>query len=70
MVFVTSEDGIIKVLTIVDDNRLDLRNRIYAREAAIIDEYPRIEFDFHILPRMGHDLADVVDFSREIAYRR
>lgn len=38
-VFVTKKENIFKVLTIVDEHSAALRKKIYAREAAIIDEY-------------------------------
>jgi hypothetical protein len=63
-VYVSGQDGItLNVLTIVDKRDRDLNRRIYAKEAEIMDFYSHLQFDFHILPRMGRDLKEIISAS-------
>jgi hypothetical protein len=53
-------DGEFRIISVVNERDASLRDRIYAREEAIIEMYPGLKFDFHILARMNRKLEDVI----------
>jgi hypothetical protein len=60
-VFVDREsDGEFRIISVVNDRNAALRERVYAREEAIMDTYPGLKFDFHVLARMNRKLEDVI----------
>jgi hypothetical protein len=69
-VWLDEEEGLFRVITIVDANDSALRDRIYERELAIIEALPKYNFDFHVLPRVGHALSDLVDYADKPAYSK
>jgi len=70
------------VYTVLRDNRVfyvwivisawekKVRERVYAREQAIMDEFPSFSFDFYVVDQCGEDVADLISQSLEVAYRR
>ena len=69
-IFVYPEDGLYRVVTIVDGNDAALRDRIYDRELAVMDALPSYTFDFHVLPRLGRNLSELVSSSKRAVYSR
>lgn len=69
-VYVWVEEDLYKVVTVVNDNDPQLREQIYDRELAVIEGLPDYKFDFHVLPRMGHELSELVDYADKPAYRK
>lgn len=67
-VFIEREGDYFNVLTVVNEHDEQLRERIYDREASVINSLPMYSFDFHVLPRMGHPEQELV--NRTKAYRR
>jgi hypothetical protein len=49
-----------RVITIVNERDRAVRAKIYAREQAIMDENPRLNFDFHIATRMNRNIDEIV----------
>lgn len=52
-VFIQRDGNAFDVLIVVNDRDDELRNRIYDREAEIIDHLTEFDFSFRVLPRMG-----------------
>ena len=57
-----------RVLTVVNERDPEMRAKVYAREQAILDAYPHLDFDFHILARMNRHINDVVGGAGNLAY--
>jgi hypothetical protein len=64
----TTDDSF-SVLTIVNERDPEIREKIYAREQAIIDAHPKLYFDFHVVPRMNRALSDIAG-AKQKPYRR
>jgi len=60
----------VRITVVVDKRDPAVRAKVYAREQAIIDEYPNLEFDFHVVSRMGRDLKDITDTIGKLAFSR
>lgn len=60
----------IRVLVVVNNRDVHVRNEIYKREQAIMDELPSADFDFHIVAREGRQLAQIVSDAGEVALKR
>lgn len=69
-VWLDEDENLFRVTTIVDANDVDLRDRIYDRELAVIEALPQYNFDFHVLPRVGHALNELVDYADKPAYSK
>ena len=54
------ENQVFYAWIVVDEFETSVRASIYARQRAIIDEFPMFEFDFYIIARMGRSLDDLV----------
>ena len=48
----------------------EVRERIYEREKAIIDEFSEFEFDFYIIARTDRDPNELISESLTLAYER
>lgn len=59
-----------RVIEVVKDRDPDVRAKVYAREQAIIDAYPNLDFDFHIVARMNRDLRDVLSGIGKLTFER
>jgi len=65
------ENQIFYVWIVIDQFEAAARERIYARQQAIIDEFPTFEFDFYIIARTGRQVEDLVgDESMHRTYSR
>jgi hypothetical protein len=65
------ENQIFYAWIVTDKFEQSVRDQIYEREQAIIDEFPDFEFDFYIIARMGRNLDDLIgDDSMHLTYSR
>jgi hypothetical protein len=69
-VWLAEDDNLFRVISVVDANDPALRDRIYERELAIMEALPWYDFDFHVLPRVGHALSELVDYADKPAYTK
>lgn len=70
-VYASRDGDVMHVYTVVDEFNAEVRKNIYDREAAIIDQFEYLEFDFNIISRRGRDLAEVIAGSEfEFSYER
>lgn len=70
-VFVDREaDGEYKIISVVNQRDVSIREKVYEREEAIMDEYPTLKFDFHVLARMNRKIEDVITTSRKSIFNR
>ncbi len=59
-----------RVMVVVDKRDPEVRAKVYARERAVIGEYSNLDFDFHIISRMGRNLREIVNETGKIAFQR
>ncbi len=74
-VFVThvSQDGnkkLLRVLVVINERNPEVQARIYPLELAVMDEYPQLRFDFHILSRMNRELKEVLNCAGKNVFKR
>ena len=65
------ENQVFYAWIVVNEFEASVRESIYARQRAIIDEFPMFEFDFYIIARIGRTVEDLVgDDSMHRTYAR
>ena len=64
------ENQVFYAWVIIDSFEGEVRDQIYDRQQAIIDEFPGFEFDFYIVARMGRDVEDLFDDSVKLTYQK
>lgn len=65
------QERLLRVQIVVDAFDAQVRDKVYAKEESIIDEFGMFEFDFHIVSRRGRDISECpVDSSLELVFRR
>ena len=65
------DNGVFYAWIVTDEFRPEVRQAIYKREQAIIDEFDTFEFDFYIVARQGRRVEDLIgDSSIHLTYRR
>lgn len=70
-VYVSRQDRMLYVSVIVNDFDREVRQKIYEREMAMIDEFESYDFDFNILSRRGRKLEEVIhDPALDVAFIR
>lgn len=69
-VFSAFRNSVFYVWILLDRFEHEVREKIYGREALIIDEFPMFEFDFYLISRMGRDPRELVSESIELVYDR
>ncbi len=70
-VYTSRSENLLYVWTVLIESDEAIRKRIYGQEQAIIEEFPRFDFDFTLLFRRGRDLQKVVsDPGLVQAFRR
>jgi len=73
LVFVSRKDRQFHVWTVVDAFERSVREKIYAHEREIIDEFDSIDFDFNIISRRGRPLDEAtvkLNSETDLAFRR
>ncbi len=69
-VFTAFRNGVFYVWVIVNRFERDVRERIYERQRAVIDEFLNFEFDFYIIAGLGRDPWELVSESVTLAFQR
>jgi hypothetical protein len=65
------ENQIFYAWIITDDFESSVRESVYERQQAIIDEFPMFEFDFYIIARKGRHVEELIgDESMHLTYAR
>jgi hypothetical protein len=65
------ENQIFYAWIVINQFEQSVRDQIYEREQAIIDEFPAFEFDFYIIARIDRNLDDLIgDDSMHLTYAR
>lgn len=63
-------DSVYKVISVVNERDAGIREKVYRREEAIMEMYPFINFDFHVLARMNRKLEDVMTRAKKVVFKR
>ena len=58
------------VITVINERDPNIREKIYAREQVIMDEFPKIDFSFSVISRMNRPLADIITPVGNPAFQR
>lgn len=53
----------------VDDPDRAVRDRIFQKEMDLMDAFPRINFDFNLIPTMGRDISEIAT-DAQVVYSR
>lgn len=69
-VFTALRNSVLYVWVVVDKFEEKIRERIYDRERAVIDEFLSLEFDFYIVARLVRDVWDLVSEDITLAFER
>lgn len=69
-VFTAFRNKVFYIWIVIDRFESQVRERIYDREKAVIDEFTMFEFDFYILSRQGRKVGDLVSESIELVFDR
>lgn len=59
-----------RVISVVNKRDADIREKIYAREEEIMEAFPGLNFDFHVLARMDRKMEDVVSKAGKVIFER
>jgi hypothetical protein len=60
----------LKVTSVTNERDPEVRSKVYAREQAIIDAYPNLNFDFNVIARRNRDLDEVFTQTGTLAFKR
>lgn len=63
-------EGEFRIISVVNERDAAVRERVYAREEAIMEAYPGLKFDFHVIARMNRSLSDVISKAGKLAFWR
>lgn len=70
-IFIDREaDGEFRIITVVNKRDPAIREEIYKREQAIMESFPGLKFDFHVVTRMDRKLEDVITKAGRLAFER
>jgi hypothetical protein len=59
-----------RVISVVNQRDAAIRDKVYAREEAIMETYPGLNFDFHVVARMDRKIEDVITKTGKVAFER
>jgi hypothetical protein len=59
-----------RIISVVNKRDAAIRDKVYAREEAIMQAYPGLNFDFHVLARMDRKIEDVITRAGKLAFER
>lgn len=63
-------EGEFRIISIVNRRDAAIREKVYAREEAIMSLYPGLNFDFHVIARMDRNLEDVMTKAGKPVFER
>ncbi len=63
-------DGEFRIITVVNKRDAAIREKVYAREEAIMQAYPGLNFDFHVVARMDRKVEDVLTKAGKLVFER
>ena len=69
-IFLLEEDTAFGIWTIIDVLDRDVRRRIYEKEAMLIDAFPGIPFDFHVVARENRNVEVVAPSGGTLIFSR
>jgi len=59
-----------RIISVVNKRDAAIREKVYAREEAIMQAYPGLSFDFHVMARMDRKIEDFVTKAGKLAFER
>jgi hypothetical protein len=63
-------DGEFRIISVVNKRDAVIREKVYAREEAIMQAYPGLNFDFHVVARMDRKVEDVLTKAGKLVFER
>jgi hypothetical protein len=64
------EDSTMHVWTILKSPERLVEHQVYAEEMKLMERFPEIIFDFHVIFQAGRDLSAILPSDSEIIYTR
>ena len=64
------EDSTMHVWTILESPERSVEHQVYAEEMKLMERFPEIIFDFHVIFQAGRDLSAILPSDSEIIYTR
>lgn len=65
-VFAALRGDVFYVWVVVNEFTPEVRQRIYERERAVIDEFSDFEFDFYIIARMNREITELISDAEPV----
>lgn len=69
-VYTALRNNVFYVWVVINQFEREVRERIYEREKAVIDEFSMFEFDFYIISRMERNVQELISESIDLTYER
>lgn len=70
-IFIDREsDGEFRIISVVNKRDAAIREKVYVREEEIMQAYPGVRFDFHVLARMDRKLEDIITKAGKLVFER
>ncbi len=64
------EDSTMHVWTILESPERSVEHQVYAEEMKLMERFPEMIFDFHVIFQAGRDLSEILPSDSEIIYTR
>ncbi len=63
-------DNEFRIISVVNKRDAAIREKVYVGEEAIMQAYPGLNFDFHVIARMDRKIEDVITKAGKLAFER
>jgi hypothetical protein len=63
-------DGALLIWIAVENPEPGVRKKIYQKQLELIDGFPKITFDFNLIPALGRDAAEIASSARVVFSRQ
>jgi hypothetical protein len=63
-------DNEFRIISVVNKRDAGIRDKVYAREEEIMNAYPGLNFDFHVMARMDRKIEDVITKAGKVIFER
>lgn len=64
-IYTIRDNDIYKVFTIINENNLETKRKIYKKEEAVLDDFPLLNIDFRVISRENRPLDCIINFDPE-----
>ena len=68
-VLIENVKGALLVWIVVDDPERQVRDKIFQKQLDLMDAFPKIDFDFNLIPSMGRPVSEITTDARSVYSR-